>query len=53
MKVCQKIESKKVTSYSEVSDELVEELKDETVCNDTEDKNIRRRVYDGKTATWR
>eukprot|EP00882_Tetradesmus_deserticola_P011425 GHRQ01012088.1.p1 GENE.GHRQ01012088.1~~GHRQ01012088.1.p1 ORF type:complete len:399 (+),score=191.78 GHRQ01012088.1:394-1590(+) len=48
MKVCEKVESKGTTSYNEVADELVAELKDGTmedgICYD--EKNIRRRVYD-------
>jgi hypothetical protein len=46
--VCEKVESKGTTSYNEVADELVAELKDGTmedgICYD--EKNIRRRVYD-------
>eukprot|EP00879_Flechtneria_rotunda_P010280 GHRR01010747.1.p1 GENE.GHRR01010747.1~~GHRR01010747.1.p1 ORF type:complete len:460 (+),score=243.21 GHRR01010747.1:191-1570(+) len=48
MKVCEKVESKGTTTYNEVADELVAELKDGTledgICYD--EKNIRRRVYD-------
>lgn len=48
MKVCEKVESKGTTSYNEVADELVAELKDggmdDGICYD--EKNIRRRVYD-------
>lgn len=43
MQVCNKIELKERTTYNEVADELVEELKDEA---GGDDKNIRRRVYD-------
>jgi len=46
MKVCKKIEHKKLTTYSEVADELVEEVKDLPEAQGDE-KNIRRRVYDG------
>lgn len=46
--VCEKVESKGTTSYNEVADELVAELKDggmdDGICYD--EKNIRRRVYD-------
>lgn len=48
IKVCEKVESKGTTSYNEVADELVAELKDggmdDGICYD--EKNIRRRVYD-------
>lgn len=48
MQVCEKVESKGTTSYNEVADELVAELKDgamdDGICYD--EKNIRRRVYD-------
>ncbi|KAG1666242.1 hypothetical protein FOA52_011544 [Chlamydomonas sp. UWO 241] len=47
MQVCSKIEAKKLTSYSEVAEELVEELKaDPDSQSQDDDKNIRRRVYD-------
>lgn len=44
MQVCNKIEAKGRTTYNEVADELVIELKDQPDGGD--DKNIRRRVYD-------
>ena len=48
MKVCEKVESKGTTTYNEVADELVNEMRgdphEEGVCYD--EKNIRRRVYD-------
>jgi hypothetical protein len=48
MKVCEKVESKGTTTYNEVADELVEEMKhsqqEDGVVYD--EKNIRRRVYD-------
>lgn len=47
MKVCEKVESKGTTTYNEVADELVAELKDGTLEDGHYDeKNIRRRVYD-------
>ncbi|GAX83041.1 hypothetical protein CEUSTIGMA_g10467.t1 [Chlamydomonas eustigma] len=46
MSVCNKIEQKKRTSYQEVADELVEELKDSPCESGGDEKNIRRRVYD-------
>jgi transcription factor Dp-1 len=48
MKVCEKVESKGTTTYNEVADELVNEMRgdphEDGVCYD--EKNIRRRVYD-------
>jgi len=47
-RVCEKVESKNVTTYNEVAEELVTELNEE-VDNEEEKadpKNIRRRVYD-------
>jgi transcription factor Dp-1 len=47
MKVCEKVESKGTTSYNEVADELVAEMRGVTEDGTTYDeKNIRRRVYD-------
>jgi hypothetical protein len=46
MSVCNKIESKKRTTYNEVADELVEELQNAPGESAGDDKNIRRRVYD-------
>jgi len=46
LKVCQKVESKKTTSYNEVADELVGEFASETSVSPVDQKNIRRRVYD-------
>jgi len=62
MKVCEKVEEKGTTTYNEVADELVSEIKaaDEQAARErgehvpvlstdkknNEDKNIRRRVYD-------
>jgi len=43
-KVCEKVASKKETTYNEVADELVVELNDPGSSVDS--KNIRRRVYD-------
>ncbi|KAL3839539.1 hypothetical protein ACJIZ3_024130 [Penstemon smallii] len=49
--VCQKVESKGITSYNEVADEIIAEIlaaeQESTACIDEfSDKNIRRRVYD-------
>lgn len=48
LKVCQKVETKRTTSYNEVADELVGEIQanSEQVVTPVEQKNIRRRVYD-------
>jgi hypothetical protein len=45
MRVCQKVQKKKTTTYNEVADELVIELSDPSLSN-VDQKNIRRRVYD-------
>ncbi|XP_063693399.1 uncharacterized protein LOC134825178 isoform X2 [Bolinopsis microptera] len=52
-KVCEKVKSKGVTTYLEVSEELVEEFSHHSIVNSTPSsansfdvKNIRRRVYD-------
>jgi predicted transcriptional regulator len=45
-RVCEKVESKKVTSYNEVADELVAEAPDKSTGGLIDQKNIRRRVYD-------
>jgi transcription factor Dp-1 len=46
--VCEKVESKVTTTYNEVADELVAELKDGNLGDGQvyDEKNIRRRVYD-------
>ncbi len=49
MRVCEKVEEKKHTTYNEVADELVVELKvgvQEGDGAEFDEKNIRRRVYD-------
>jgi len=51
MKVCKKVEEKGRTTYNEVADELVKEFVSSQASGDTMDqqydeKNIRRRVYD-------
>lgn len=50
MKVCEKVKEKKVTTYNEVADELVNEFaksaKNDTLADQYDQKNIRRRVYD-------
>jgi len=47
LKVCQKVESKKNTTYNQVADELVEEYNNnEDSSSPVDQKNIRRRVYD-------
>lgn len=50
MKVCEKVQEKKVTTYNEVADELVAEFskstKNNSLANQYDQKNIRRRVYD-------
>ncbi|KAJ7392827.1 Transcription factor dpl-1 [Desmophyllum pertusum] len=51
MKVCEKVQQKKTTSYNEVADELVQEFSDPDKHLSPTDqaydqKNIRRRVYD-------
>jgi len=47
LKVCQKVESKKNTTYNQVADELVEEYNsNEDSASPVDQKNIRRRVYD-------
>ncbi|XP_039022306.1 transcription factor-like protein DPB isoform X2 [Hibiscus syriacus] len=51
MKVCEKVESKRRTTYNEVADELVAEFSDpgSSVASPDQqydEKNIRRRVYD-------
>lgn len=49
MKVCEKVESKGTTTYNEVADELVAEMKGGNGLDDGvgyDEKNIRRRVYD-------
>jgi len=47
LKVCQKVEKKKSTTYNEVADELVAEFNSSEQFNSPVDqKNIRRRVYD-------
>ena len=44
LKVCEKVETKKRTTYNEVADELVQEFGNQSASHD--EKNIRRRVYD-------
>ncbi len=47
--MCEKVESKGTTTYNEVADELVAEMKgDDDVGGGAgyDEKNIRRRVYD-------
>lgn len=46
MKVCEKVEQKGTTSYNEVADELVAEFAPANTLTNTDQKNIRRRVYD-------
>eukprot|EP00013_Stygamoeba_regulata_P028468 CAMPEP_0177660262 /NCGR_PEP_ID=MMETSP0447-20121125/17932_1 /TAXON_ID=0 /ORGANISM="Stygamoeba regulata, Strain BSH-02190019" /LENGTH=522 /DNA_ID=CAMNT_0019165287 /DNA_START=129 /DNA_END=1694 /DNA_ORIENTATION=- len=46
LKVCQKVEEKKHTTYNEVADELVKEFTVGINKTNTIDQNIRRRVYD-------
>lgn len=50
LKVCEKVQSKRVTTYNEVADELVTELQMLAAAGQAEgmgnNKNIRRRVYD-------
>ncbi|ELR22838.1 transcription factor e2f/dimerization partner (tdp) domain containing protein [Acanthamoeba castellanii str. Neff] len=54
LKVCEKVQSKRVTTYNEVADELVTELQMLAAAgqaegmgnNSSSQKNIRRRVYD-------
>lgn len=52
MKVCEKVESKRITTYNEVADELVAEFTYEESLlalpdqQQIDEKNIRRRVYD-------
>eukprot|EP01112_Ceratiomyxa_fruticulosa_P002142 TRINITY_DN1226_c0_g1_i4.p1 TRINITY_DN1226_c0_g1~~TRINITY_DN1226_c0_g1_i4.p1 ORF type:complete len:456 (+),score=100.76 TRINITY_DN1226_c0_g1_i4:255-1622(+) len=48
LKVCQKVESKRTTTYNEVADELVAEFQNSGngAMTAVEQKNIRRRVYD-------
>jgi len=51
LKVCEKVEKKKNTTYNEVADELVQEMESGTNIGDKQSptmdqKNIRRRVYD-------
>lgn len=49
LKVCEKVQNKGKTSYSEVANELVEEFIDKDLTSSeqkNEEKNIRRRVYD-------
>ena len=49
MKVCEKVEQKRRTTYNEVADELVAEFAtemDSAVDQAYDEKNIRRRVYD-------
>eukprot|EP01113_Clastostelium_recurvatum_P048635 TRINITY_DN8900_c0_g1_i2.p1 TRINITY_DN8900_c0_g1~~TRINITY_DN8900_c0_g1_i2.p1 ORF type:complete len:268 (-),score=77.10 TRINITY_DN8900_c0_g1_i2:60-863(-) len=49
LKVCQKVEGKRSTSYNEVADELVAEIatsSGDKVMTAVEQKNVRRRVYD-------
>jgi hypothetical protein len=48
MRVCEKVEEKKHTSYNEVANELVEELRSTAAETnaDFDEKNVRRRVYD-------
>ncbi|KAL4437144.1 hypothetical protein ABPG75_004283 [Micractinium tetrahymenae] len=50
LKVCEKVESKGDTSYEEVANELIAEMKAEVAAGLTEqqvdDKNVRRRAYD-------
>eukprot|EP01117_Protostelium_nocturnum_P008646 TRINITY_DN3102_c0_g1_i2.p1 TRINITY_DN3102_c0_g1~~TRINITY_DN3102_c0_g1_i2.p1 ORF type:complete len:365 (+),score=128.59 TRINITY_DN3102_c0_g1_i2:165-1259(+) len=45
LKVCEKVEQKKTTTYNEVADELVIDLQKEKE-GPVDEKNIRRRVYD-------
>ena len=44
MSVCNTIQAKGRTTYNEVADELVEELRDDPTEPAGDDKNIRRRV---------
>jgi len=50
LKVCEKVEQQRITTYNKVADELVRELKSPLQENDPQrsydEKNIRRRVYD-------
>lgn len=48
MKVCEKVEGKGTTTYNEVADELVAEMKGSQLEDGVvyDEKNIRRRVYD-------
>eukprot|EP01113_Clastostelium_recurvatum_P048634 TRINITY_DN8900_c0_g1_i1.p1 TRINITY_DN8900_c0_g1~~TRINITY_DN8900_c0_g1_i1.p1 ORF type:complete len:278 (-),score=94.91 TRINITY_DN8900_c0_g1_i1:60-893(-) len=49
LKVCQKVEGKRSTSYNEVADELVAEIatsSGDKIMTAVEQKNVRRRVYD-------
>eukprot|EP01094_Clydonella_sp_ATCC50884_P021243 TRINITY_DN4638_c0_g1_i1.p2 TRINITY_DN4638_c0_g1~~TRINITY_DN4638_c0_g1_i1.p2 ORF type:complete len:246 (+),score=91.42 TRINITY_DN4638_c0_g1_i1:203-940(+) len=46
MRVLQKVEEKGTTTYNEVADDLVDELKREAGAAAGKDQNIRRRVYD-------
>lgn len=42
--VCQKLRERSVTSYNQVAEDLIQEFR--LLCDKTDDKNIRRRVYD-------
>eukprot|EP01116_Phalansterium_solitarium_P002962 TRINITY_DN1333_c0_g1_i1.p1 TRINITY_DN1333_c0_g1~~TRINITY_DN1333_c0_g1_i1.p1 ORF type:complete len:278 (-),score=127.74 TRINITY_DN1333_c0_g1_i1:718-1551(-) len=46
LKVCEKVEAKRVTTYNEVADELVAEFCTVDQSAGVDQKNIRRRVYD-------
>eukprot|EP00824_Muranothrix_gubernata_P005334 TRINITY_DN1686_c0_g3_i2.p1 TRINITY_DN1686_c0_g3~~TRINITY_DN1686_c0_g3_i2.p1 ORF type:complete len:508 (-),score=77.21 TRINITY_DN1686_c0_g3_i2:58-1581(-) len=46
LRVCEKVERKRCTTYNEVADELVAEFAREQVGSSPVDQNIRRRVYD-------
>lgn len=48
LKVCEKVKMKRITTYNEVADELVNEEMQNTTFDTTncDQKNIRRRVYD-------
>lgn len=50
LKVAEKVEQKKKTTYNQVANELVQELQQEGVNKmqegESEQKNVRRRVYD-------
>ncbi|XP_049848933.1 transcription factor Dp-1-like, partial [Schistocerca gregaria] len=45
-RVCEKVKSKRTTSYYEVANELVADILGSNVSNHFDEKNVRRRVYD-------